>query len=70
MNAVAPGPIETDRLREPFAKMEKEMEYSPLRMTPLRRLGQPHEIAAAILYLASEDAGYVTGQVISVTGGR
>lgn len=69
-NAVAPGAIETERLRESFRKMEEELEYSPLRMTPLRRLGQPEEVASAILYLASEEAGYVSGQTIYVAGGR
>lgn len=70
VNAVAPGPIATDRLREHFVKLEETIEYGPIKMTPLRRVGEPREIAAAILYLASEDAGYVTGHVIAVTGGR
>ena len=69
VNAVAPGPIETERLRESFKQMES-LEYSPIRMTPLHRLGQPHEVASAVLYLATEEAGYVTGQTIRVTGGR
>jgi 2-hydroxycyclohexanecarboxyl-CoA dehydrogenase len=35
----------------------------------MRRLGQPHEVAAAIVFLASEHAGYITGQTLSVSGG-
>jgi 3-oxoacyl-[acyl-carrier protein] reductase len=68
-NAVAAGPIETERLRESFRQMES-LEYSPIRETPLHRLGQPHEVASAVLYLATEEAGYITGQTIRVTGGR
>jgi acetoacetyl-CoA reductase len=37
---------------------------------PVRRLGQPHEIARAVLFLADENAGYVTGSTISVNGGQ
>jgi NAD(P)-dependent dehydrogenase (short-subunit alcohol dehydrogenase family) len=70
INAVAPGPIETDRNRPMFADMETSMERSPNRMVPLRRLGQPHEIADAVLYLASDEASYVTGVTLDVAGGR
>ncbi|HEY0917764.1 SDR family NAD(P)-dependent oxidoreductase [Devosia sp.] len=69
VNAVAPGPIETERLKGTFAKMA-DLEYGPVRMTPLRRLGRPWEVAATILFASSEEAGYITGQTISVAGGR
>ena len=68
-NAVAAGPIETERLRPSFKQMES-LEYSPIRETPLHRLGQPHEVAGAVLFLESEEGGYITGQTIRATGGR
>jgi len=70
INAVAPGPIETERTRGPFARMEQTLELSPNRLVPMRRVGQPHEIADAVLYLASDEASYVTGTILDVAGGR
>ncbi len=70
INAVAPGPIETDRTRAAFARMEQTLELSPNRVVPMRRVGQPHEIADAVLYLASDEASYVTGTTLDVAGGR
>lgn len=70
INAVAPGPIETDRTREVFAQMNATLDHSPNRMVPMRRLGQPQEIANAVLFLASEEASYVTGVTLDVAGGR
>lgn len=71
INAVAPGPIDTE-LAGPYLKAlhESGSEYSPLRMVPMHRLGTPREVADAILYLASDDASYVTGTVLDVAGGR
>lgn len=69
VNAVAPGPIETDRTRDRFRQME-ERDFSPLKMTPLRRLGQPVEVADSVLFLASDEAAYITGVTLNVTGGR
>jgi 3-oxoacyl-[acyl-carrier protein] reductase len=65
VNAVAPGFIETemtDRLPE---KVKEEY----LRSVPLGRFGTSEEVAAAVCFLASDEAGYITGQVISVNGG-
>lgn len=70
VNAVAPGPIETDRAGPTLRQMNETVEYSPNRMTPLRRLGQPVEVANAVLFLASAEASYITGVTLHVTGGR
>jgi 3-oxoacyl-[acyl-carrier protein] reductase len=70
VNAVAPGPVETDRIGPALRRMNETVEYSPNRMTPLRRLAQPIEIAHAVLFLASDEAGYITGHTLPVTGGR
>jgi len=64
-NAIAPGYIETDMT----ASLGEEIRKGVEKMVPLRRYGQSEEIAAAVSYLASEDAGYVTGQVLVVDGG-
>ncbi|MBK1660409.1 SDR family NAD(P)-dependent oxidoreductase [Paracraurococcus ruber] len=70
INAVAPGPIETERTRAAFARMEQTVELSPNRLVPMRRVGQPREVADAVLYLASDEASYVTGSILDVAGGR
>jgi len=62
VNCVAPGLIETDMLDG--VPMDEA-----LKMVPARRVGRPEEVAAAVSYLMSEDAGYVTRQVLSVNGG-
>jgi 3-oxoacyl-[acyl-carrier protein] reductase len=64
-NAIAPGYIETDMT----AVLGEEIRQSVEKMVPLRRYGQSEEIASAVSYLASEGAGYVTGQVLVVDGG-
>jgi 3-oxoacyl-[acyl-carrier protein] reductase len=70
VNAVAPGPIDTERFGPGLRRLDETVEYSPSRMTPLRRLGEPFEVAHAVLFLASEEASYVTGHTLAVTGGR
>ena len=70
VNAVAPGPIDTERFGPGLRKLNDTVEHSPNRMTPLRRLGQPIEVAHAVLFLASEEASYITGHTLAVTGGR
>ncbi len=70
VNAVGPGPIETERAGANLRQMNETVEYSPNRMTPLGRLGQPIEIANAVLFLASDEASYITGHTMSVAGGR
>ena len=68
VNAVAPGPIRTEMLEEYFTKMGPERTQAFLSSIPLRRAGEPQEIAAMVTFLAT-DASYVTGQVIFVNGG-
>ncbi len=65
VNVVAPGPIDTDML----AALSDAQRTAMLDMVPIGRLGEPAEIAAAIEYLASEDAGFVTGTVLPIDGG-
>jgi len=67
VNAVAPGPIWTPLIPASFPS-EKVGEFG--KDTPMGRLGQPDEVAPAYVYLASDDASYVTGQVLHVNGGR
>ena len=62
VNCVAPGLIYTEML-------EAEVVEHALPLVPARRLGRPEEVAAAVVFLLSEDAGYITRQVISVNGG-
>ncbi len=65
VNAVAPGFIDTDMTRG----LADEHKQLLLNQIPLGRLGQPEEIAAAVAFLASPEAGYITGETISVNGG-
>ena len=65
-NSVAPGPIETPMYR---AAVPVGAEGPMLGLVPLGRLGQPDEVAAAIAFLASREAGYITGSTIDVNGG-
>ena len=66
VNAVAPGPIWTPLIPSSFNEQEVEIFGTD---TPLKRAGQPFELAPAYLYLASDDSRYVTGQIIHVNGG-
>jgi 2-hydroxycyclohexanecarboxyl-CoA dehydrogenase len=68
VNVVCPGPTETALLRDAMAGREKLIE-SMKRGIPLGRLGQPDDLAGAVAFFASSDADYVTGQVLSVSGG-
>jgi len=65
VNAVAPGPIETPLLRRMPGRAIDIVTASTL----LRRLGQPAEVAAAVAFLASSEASYITGETLGVTGG-
>ena len=65
VNAVAPGFIETDMT----AVLSDKVKEAMLSMVPLQRAGTPQDVADAITFLASDQAAYITGQVIHVTGG-
>jgi 2-hydroxycyclohexanecarboxyl-CoA dehydrogenase len=70
-NAVCPGPTETPMLEQMLAvgaESAKVLE-AMRRAVPMRRLGQPQDVAAAVAFLASERAGFITGQTLSVSGG-
>ena len=69
VNAIAPGPIDTDMLRATLPKGLEGGKYEHLSHVPLGRVGLPREIAAAAAWLASPDAGYVTGSTVDVNGG-
>ena len=70
-NTVCPGPTRTPMLEgfaedpERGAKLMEALE----RAVPMRRLGEPEDVAAAVAFLASEQAGFITGQTLSVSGG-
>ena len=66
VNAVSPGPIWTPLIPSSFNRQEVEIFGTK---TPLGRAGQPFELAPAYLYLASDDSGFMTGQIIHVNGG-
>ena len=70
VNAVAPGPIDTERAGPGLRRLDATVEFSPSRMTPLHRIGAPIEVAHAVLFLASEEASYITGHTLAVAGGR
>lgn len=65
VNAVAPGFIETDMTEGLSEKVKENL----LQQIPLERLGQPEDIAAAVSFLVSSSAGYITGHILSVNGG-
>ncbi len=65
VNAVAPGFIKTEMTEA----MTEQATEAFLKTVPLRRKGEPGDVASAVLFLASESAGYITGQTLSVCGG-
>jgi 2-hydroxycyclohexanecarboxyl-CoA dehydrogenase len=70
-NAVCPGPTRTPMLEGMAADSDRgeKLITSLERAIPMRRLGEPDDVAAAVAFLASEQAGYITGQTLSVSGG-
>ena len=70
VNAVAPGTIETEAVRRVVETAEGRRYVDLIReQHPMKRLGQPAEVARAIVFLASDDASFITGEVLAVDGG-
>jgi 2-hydroxycyclohexanecarboxyl-CoA dehydrogenase len=72
VNAVAPGPIDTPLLNAApveHGELGARLRQAMIDATSMRRIGRPEEVAAAIAFLACEDASFVTGQTINVSGG-
>lgn len=65
VNAIAPGFIETDMT----ANLSADIKAGAVKAIPLGRFGQPEDVAAAVSFLASSDAAYITGQVLEISGG-
>ncbi|HZA35336.1 MAG TPA: glucose 1-dehydrogenase [Vicinamibacterales bacterium] len=68
-NAVCPGPTRTPLLDRMTAEGGEKLVEALIRAVPMRRLGEPEDIAAAVAFLASDRAGFITGQTLSVSGG-
>ena len=71
VNAIAPGPIETPLLMQALelGEIGEKIIDNMKAGTQLRRMGQPEEVAAAVAFFASDDASYVTGEILGVSGG-
>jgi len=71
VNGIAPGPIETPLLMQAaeFGEIGQKIIENMKEGTQLKRLGSPDEVAAAVAFLASDDASYVTGEILGVSGG-
>jgi NAD(P)-dependent dehydrogenase (short-subunit alcohol dehydrogenase family) len=68
INAVLPGPIDTPMLREAFASEEELQQYA--KINPMKRIGQPEEVAELVFFLSSNKSNYITGGLYSVDGGE
>jgi 2-hydroxycyclohexanecarboxyl-CoA dehydrogenase len=69
VNCVCPGPSDTPLFQREFADKSPRLAESLTRVIPWGRLGVPEDIAPAVVFLASDDAGFITGQTLSVSGG-
>jgi 2-hydroxycyclohexanecarboxyl-CoA dehydrogenase len=68
-NTVCPGPTDTPMIRQMAAEGGGTLIAALERAVPMKRLGTPRDVAAAVGYLASDEAGFITGQTLSVSGG-
>ncbi len=68
-NVITPGPIDTPLLQSAVEKGGDKLLNAMKSATVLNRLGTPEEVAAAVLFLASQDAGFITGEILGVSGG-
>jgi NAD(P)-dependent dehydrogenase (short-subunit alcohol dehydrogenase family) len=66
INAIAPGPTETPALQNVAGDYAKEM----VKTMPIKRLGQPEDLASAVLFLLSDEASWITGHILNVDGGQ
>ena len=69
VNCVCPGPSDTPLFQKEFAAKSPKLAESLKRVIPWGRLGVPDDVAPAVVFLASDDAGFITGQTLSVSGG-
>jgi NAD(P)-dependent dehydrogenase (short-subunit alcohol dehydrogenase family) len=73
VNAICPGAIDHTRMREEADRQSQERGLPPaserVKLIPLGRLGEPEDVAGVVAFLLSDDANYMTGQAINVTGG-
>ncbi len=69
VNCICPGPSDTPLFRNEFLAVNPKLAESLTRAIPWGRLGLPEDIAPTVVFLASDDAGYITGQTLSVSGG-
>jgi NAD(P)-dependent dehydrogenase (short-subunit alcohol dehydrogenase family) len=68
VNAVAPGPVETDLLNRFAGSADRKAAMA--QGVPLKRIGTPEEIAQVILFLASDKANFLTGEIVHINGGK
>ncbi|HTO12639.1 MAG TPA: SDR family NAD(P)-dependent oxidoreductase [Candidatus Binatia bacterium] len=69
VNCVCPGPSDTPLFQQEFAAVSPKLAESLKRVIPWGRLGVPEDVAPVVVFLASDDAGFITGQTLSVSGG-
>lgn len=69
VNCVCPGPSDTPLFQKEFAEKSPKLAESLKRVIPWGRLGVPEDVAPAVVFLASDDAAFITGQTLSVSGG-